>query len=87
MRQNDHFHERVVTHVDCTDFDAIEGWSFACECSAMACGESIELSLAEFRMVRSAGPTHLVTAPGHCVDSGFEVVAQHTRFHVAKECP
>lgn len=83
--QNDHFHLRVVTHVDCSAFDAIEGWSFACECSDGGCRASIELTLAEFRMVRAAGPTHVAIAPDHVVASGFEVIARHNRFAVAKE--
>lgn len=74
-----------MTHVDCAEFDAIEGWSFACECAAADCRNSIELTLAEFRMVRAANPPHVAIATGHPIDSSFEIVARHTRFDVAKE--
>lgn len=37
---------------------------FRCECSRMACGEAIEITLAEYEQVRQF-PRRFVIAPGH----------------------
>lgn len=61
-----------------------EGISFVCECSHVGCDATIELSVAEYEMVRSEA-THFVVAAGHQLPEIEQVVAAQDGYLVVEK--
>lgn len=86
-RRNDHFLRQVRLHVDCSDFEAIETWSFGCECADEACCASVALTLVEYEAISAPGISRLITAPEHEPGAGFAPTATTHRFTIASMSP
>ncbi len=86
-RRNDHFLRQVRLHVDCREFEAIETWSFACECAEENCGASVALTLVEYEAISAPGISRLITAPEHEPGAGFAATATTHRFTIASISP
>ena len=55
--------------------------SVLCECAEIDCIEQIELTIAEYRELRS-DPTHFTVKPGHEVPDVETVVARRSAYYV-----
>ena len=55
--------------------------SVLCECAEIDCIEQIELTIAEYRELRS-DPTHFAVKPGHEVPDVETVVARRSAYYV-----
>jgi hypothetical protein len=63
---------------------ASDSASFVCECSAVECHETVELTLAEYEQVR-AEPTHFLAAPGHLWSPELETEVRRTERFIVLE--
>jgi hypothetical protein len=57
--------------------------AFVCECARLGCTEVLDLTIAEYELVR-AHPRRFVIAPGHEVE-GERVVGAHDGFSVVEK--
>jgi predicted ThiF/HesA family dinucleotide-utilizing enzyme len=56
--------------------EAAQGAVFVCECGNLGCTATVELTIAEYEMVRSSFDRFLVI-PGHEIESVEDVVERH----------